>query len=162
MVLTYMVTFAQCYSAFSLFVNHNSITFPTDEQMSQILNNISNDHYLCIHCVERHIEAKILNVIRKKENLTERRKYLQNIRISYNCLSLFNTIVVFIVFGGPLFTSIVGLFCCFFVVLSSCIEDDNAILACESSVVLFSAVVCFKSLYVLTFTICSIVKKKQS
>lgn len=150
-------------SSFFAVVNKETSDAIDDLKLNTILVNLSNDENTCFHCVQSHIGFYHLRkLIEQQQIRRERNEAFKGIRMLLNILSITNTIVTLLVYGGPKLIFLVTLFSSIGIFGSIYVEKVSHAVLFESAVVLVSAITLLKSLYVLMVQAMVLEKRKNS
>ena len=150
-IYLFLATFCALHSTI-LFnvIKHETDTASDDLKLNAILTNISSDDNYCFHCIERRIGFARLKTLVKDQRLERKRDVsLRRVRTLFNTLSIVNSIVVFLIFGGPKSISSMSLFSLLSIFGSIYVERATHTVLFESVVILVSAVVVFQTSYVI-------------
>ena len=121
-----------------------------DLKLNEIVANMSNDESYCFHCIERHVGFPRLKTLVEKQRIQrERDRSLKHVRTLFNSLSIVNSVIVFLLFGGPRSISFISLVSSFCIFGSIFVEKPTDAVVFESLVILISAIVIFKTFYVI-------------
>ena len=144
-------------------VNKETSNTIHDLKLNAVLVNISKDENACYHCVKSHIGFEHLRtLIEQQQTHRKRDEVLKGIRMLFNILSITNTIVVFLVFGGPKLISFVTLVSSICIFGSIYVEKVADAVLFESAVILVSVVVVLKGVYVIMVEIVALERRKNS
>ena len=134
-----------------------------EQKLYDILGNMSKDQHHCFHCIEQHGGSTSLQeLIRQQETYAERDEILRSIRTVFNILSMINSIVVLVIFGGPKLISFLMLFSCLCVFGSIYVRNVHDAILFESAVICSSLIILLKSVYVIIVEIIRLDRRKAS
>jgi hypothetical protein len=120
-----------------------------DTQTNEILTHIHQQKHLCYHCLMNistfeKLEALIINQELKEES----EKAFDKLKFVFNCLTIYDMIVVFVIFGGPKLINFVTLFSSILICTSTFISN-NYVVYFEYSVLITSVLIMIKCIYIL-------------
>lgn len=120
-----------------------------DTQTNEIITHIHQQKDLCYHCLMKistfeKLEALIIN----QELREESEKAFDKLRFAFDCLTIYNMIVVFIIFGGPKVITFITLFSSI-LICTSIIISKSYVVYFEYSVLIISVFIMVKCVYIL-------------
>jgi len=128
----------------SIIINKNTtISFSTIEQTNKrIFEEMRVDERNCYNCVSNHSNKETLDsIIYLYGNFTEQEKALTDLRCSLCYFSLFNAILLFVVYGGPVSTNILTILDTILIIGCMFTNQIQFISLMESIIVLISFIV---------------------
>ena len=124
-----------------------------DEELKKIIIGISQDTYLCYHCIQNRTTFKQLELLIKKQE--KNLKILNSITLLrgfVNTMNIINLIVVFFIYGGPLFHFVIAL-------LSMIILYGTFFLS-QRILIMFDSVILIVSMLTMIKCLCSLERGK--
>ncbi len=151
MILLYMCFIPWCtYSGVSISKLMDKTTAKKyDTQTNEILTHIHQQKHLCYHCL-MNISTfdKLGGLIINQELKIESEKAFRKIKFSFNCLIIYDIIVVFIIFGGSKSINFVILLSLILKCISTFINNYYVVYF-EYFVVIMSVLIMVKCIYIL-------------
>ena len=161
----YLCLFVVCGSNATLLivaVKEEASSQIDDLELNMILKNISNDKHFCFHCIQRHVGFdRLEKLVANQDVHREKNEALKRTRSLFDILSIFNSVVVFVAFGGPKSICLVSLFSSLSILASLYVEKVSDAILFESSVLLMSVVVYLKTLHATMFQSIQIETRKN-
>lgn len=127
-----------------------------------MIHNITADKEFCFYCYQAHYKTfDSLKVFIEQDNYhIKLNQILRHVKICFNAVSVFNFIVVYLVFGGPMLITHISLLSDLLVFISMFVENQFHVLTFEAAVLLVAVFTWAKSLYVIMVCIIEVGRKK--
>jgi len=124
-----------------------------ENKIFQLLQNMKDDEN-CFYCIRTYSKKEDIDeMIANQQRLIQHNDALKVVRILLNWLSIINTLVAIIVFGGPVLIICAMIISATLIFASLFINNSMYMIYFESSVIVASVVVWIKSDYCLFITI---------
>lgn len=162
LIVVYMILVALCarYGLW-LSVSNGVVDQGNDEKLEELVQKIGADERWCFHCAERYLnDVKVLS--NNQRDCKMRAKLLKHSQLWFKLLSILNSIVAFVVFGGPALISLVSLSSSVLVFASTCVENRSGSFFVELCVAITTAITFLKSLYVLLVAFAASERRKAN
>ena len=121
---------------------HNgNLHFNNMKTAVKILNKVNADKYHCFHCISKHLTNQtILKLNQTFNDLLQQQIQIKRMRFILYLFSLFNIVLVSVVFPGPLILNILSFINVIFLFLGLYVDQFDVVICIESVVVLVSVV----------------------
>ena len=111
------------------------------EATVQILKEMNEDKYHCYHCIANHTTNETISKLTHMSNdLLQQQVQIKRIRFILYLFSMFNIVLVSVVFSGPFILNILSFTNVMFLFVGLYIDQFDFIICVESIVVLISVV----------------------
>jgi hypothetical protein len=158
MFIVYSLCFySYVYQMTILYYQNDALLIKKSESAFQILRNMSDDQHSCYHCVMHHItDDHIKKILEIRSNNIEHQLKISNVRLILNLFGIFNVVLVFIVYGGPVIINCLTCINALFILIVPFIKDFHYVIYIESFAVIFATVITIQSFYSLMIAIIEI------
>lgn len=160
LLLLYFYFSASCLTAHSqlLVIEQDWIFHPDNEiKLLETLNALINDTNYCSYCVDYFEDfTGLKKLVKQQEIQSKLNQPMRTVRIWLNILSVMNSIVVFLFFGGPTLITVVCFLSYACVLISLFLTNPKQALYLEFSVLIVTAVLLFNAIHALVVTIAEI------
>jgi hypothetical protein len=133
-------------------VNDSETAAATKSEENEILillEKIQSEQNICYHCINQYSTQNDVNrMIQNQRRFYTREENLKKLRLLFNFISIINTLVIFIIYGGLVVLNIllifhsVGTFIFIYI-------DNSYLIIVEYLLILFSLIIFLKTLYIL-------------
>jgi hypothetical protein len=127
------------------------------ETTHRILKDRVADDYKCYYCLSNHTNNDtLMNIIQTYNNHVKQQMELVRLRVVLYIFGIFNIIIVFIVYYGPVTINLLTTANAVLLLSSLFVDKFDVMIFMESIVVFMSVVIIFQVSYCIVITICSI------
>lgn len=139
-------------------IEQDSIFHQDNEiKLLETLNALLNDTYYCSYCVDYFESfAQLKQLVKQQEIQWTLNQQMRIVRIWLNILSVMNSIVVFLLFGGPTLITVVCFLSYACVLISLFLAKPKQALYLEFSVLIVTAVLLFNAIHAFFVTVMQI------